>query len=412
MRLKDALILRVRSLFHGSRVERELDDELRFHVEEHVRELVEQGMPPADARTAALRAFGGVERIKESVRDTWHVRLLRDLAQDLRYAARSLRHAPTFTVVAALTIALGVGATAAIFSVVDGVLLKPLNYPDSHRIVQVLTHWTKTGHNGSNLAGGDLVEVRDQAGVFEAFSTFYGDETAVRVGNWSALVGVWTVNTPFFQVFGVQPVAGRWFRPDDVHKAAVTSLGFATERFGSPSAALGRILVVDATAYQIVGVMPARFHFPQIAEIWLPGTHQPGNMNHSGHNYPVVARLRPGVSQATADAAMATVSRRLAQSFPDSNKEKTIIAMPLQEYLVAPTRGTLYLLLGAVALLFLIACANVANLLLARATVRAREMALRTALGADRWRIVRQLVVESLMLAAIGGGGWIVKTSA
>lgn len=404
MRLKDALILRVRSLFHGSRVERELDDELRFHVEEHVRELVEQGMPPADARTAALRAFGGVERIKESVRDTWHVRLLRDLAQDLRYAARSLRHAPTFTVVAALTIALGVGATVAIFSVVDGVLLKPLNYPDSHRIVQVLTHWTKTGHNGSNLAGGDLVEVRDQAGVFEAFSTFYGDETAVRVGNWSALVGVWTVNTPFFQVFGVQPVAGRWFRPDDVHKAAVTSLGFATERFGSPSAALGRILVVDATTYQIVGVMPARFHFPQIAEIWLPGTHQPGNMNHSGHNYPVVARLRPGVSQATADAAMATVSRRLAQSFPDSNKEKTIIAMPLQEYLVAPTRGTLYLLLGAVALLFLIACANVANLLLARATVRAREMALRTALGADRWRIVRQLVVESLMLAAIGGG--------
>ena len=179
MRLMDALILRVRSLFHGSRVERELDDELRFHVEEHVRELVEQGMPPADARTAALRAFGGVERIKESVRDTWHVRLLRDLAQDLRYAARSLRHAPTFTVVAALTIALGVGATVAIFSVVDGVLLKPLNYPDSHRIVQVLTHWTKTGHNGSNLAGGDLVEVRDQAGVFEAFSTFYGDETAV-----------------------------------------------------------------------------------------------------------------------------------------------------------------------------------------------------------------------------------------
>ena len=403
MRLIDAFMLRIRSLFRGSRVERELDDELRFHVEEHVRELVARGLSPADARTAALRAFGGVEQIKESVRDTWHVRLVRDLAQDLRYAARTLRHAPTFSVVAALTIALGLGATTSIFSVVDGVLLKPLNYPNPDRIVRLLTHWTKTGHNGGNLAGGDLVEVRDHAGVFEAFSRYNGDETAVRIGAWSELVGVWSVNTQFFHVFGVQPVAGRWFRKDDVDKAAVTSLGFATQRFGSAAAALGRTIVVDTTTFEIVGVMPAGFHFPQLAEIWLVGADQPGNMNHSGHNYPVVARLRRGISRETADAAMATVSRRLVQSFPDSNKDKTLIALPLQEYLVGPTRSTLYLLLGAVALLFLIACANVANLLLARATVRSREIALRAALGADRWRIVRQLVVESLMLAAIGG---------
>ena len=403
MRRIDALILRFRSLFRGTRVERELDDELRFHVEEHTRELTARGMSPAEARTAALRAFGGVEQIKESVRDTWHVRLVRDLAQDLRYAARTLRHAPTFSVVAALTIALGLGATTSIFSVVDGVLLKPLNYPNPDRIVRLLTHWTKTGHNGGNLAGGDLVEVRDHAGVFEAFSRYNGDETAVRIGAWSELVGVWSVNTQFFHVFGVQPVAGRWFRKDDVDKAAVTSLGFATQRFGSAAAALGRTIVVDTTTFEIVGVMPAGFHFPQLAEIWLVGADQPGNMNHSGHNYPVVARLRRGISRETADAAMATVSRRLVQSFPDSNKDKTLIALPLQEYLVGPTRSTLYLLLGAVALLFLIACANVANLLLARATVRSREIALRAALGADRWRIVRQLVVESLMLAAIGG---------
>ena len=403
MRLLDALMLRVRSLFRGTRVERELDAELRFHLEEHVRELIGRGVSPADARTAALRAFGGVEQVKESVRDTWHIRLVRDLAQDFRYAARTLRQAPTFTVVAAVTIALGVGATTAIFSVVDGVLLKPLNFPESERVVRLLTHWTKTGSNGGNLAGGDLVEVRDHAGVFQAFSRFNGDETAVRVGNRSELVGTWSVNTQFFHVFGVQPATGRWFRKDDDGKAAVTSLGFATQRFGSASAALGRTLVVDTTVYQIVGVMPAGFHFPQLAEIWLAAGDQPGNMNHSGHNYPVVARLRPGVTPETADAAMATVSRRLAQSFHDSNKDKTLIAMPLQEYLVGPTRQTLYLLLGAVALLFLIACANVANLLLARATVRSREMALRAALGADRWRIVRQLVVESLLLAAIGG---------
>jgi putative ABC transport system permease protein len=403
MRRIDALMLRFRSLFRSTRVERELDDELRFHVEEHIRELTARGVSPAEARTAALRAFGGVEQIKESVRDTWHVRLVRDLGQDLRYAARTLYGAPTFTLVAVLTIALGVGATTAIFSVVDGVLLKPLNYPDSDRIVRLLTHWTKTGNNGGNLAGGDLVEVRDHAGVFQAFSRFNGDEMAVRVGNRSELVGTWSVNTQFFQVFGVQPAAGRWFRKDDVNKAAMTSLGFATQRFGSASAALGRTLVIDTTTYQIVGVMPAGFHFPQLAEVWLAGADQPGNMNHSGHNYPVVARLRPGVSRGTADAAMATVSRRLAQSFHDSNKDKTLIAVPLQEHLVGSTRSTLYLLLGAVALLFLIACANVANLLLARATVRSREIALRAALGADRWRIVRQLVVESLLLAAIGG---------
>ena len=406
MRLLDALMLRVRSLLHGSRVERELDDELRFHVEEHARELVERGMSPGEARTAALRAFGGVEQIKESVRDTWHVRLVRDLAQDLRYAARALRHAPTFTIVAALTIALGVGATTAIFSVVDGVLLKPLNYPESQRIVQLLTHWVKTGHNGTNLAGGDLVEVRDRAGIFDAFSLFMGHETAVRFGNQTELVGVWAVNTQFFNVFGVQPAAGRWFRNDDVQKAAVTSWGLANQRFGSASAALGRTVVVGTGAYQIVGVMPAGFHFPQLADIWLATADQPGNMNHSGHNYPVVARLRPGVTRETADAAMATITRRLSQSYPDFNfsDPKTLIAMPLQEYLVGSMRGTLYLLLGAVALLFLIACANVANLLLARATVRSREIALRAALGADRGRIIRQLVVESLMLAAVGGG--------
>jgi putative ABC transport system permease protein len=406
MRRIDALILRIRSLFRGTRVERELDDELRFHVEEHTRELTARGMSPADARTAALRAFGGLEQIKESVRDTWHVRLAGDLAQDLRYAARTLRHAPTFTVVAALTITLGIGATTAIFSVVDGVLLKPLNYPNPDRIVRLLTHWTKTGHNGGNLAGGDLVEARDHAGIFEAFSRFNGDETAVRIGDRTELVGTWSVNTQFFHVFGVQPVAGRWFRRDDVHKAAVTSLGFATQRFGSASAALGRTFVVGTLVYQIVGVMPAGFHFPQLADIWLAAADQPENMNHSGHNYPVVARLRPGVPRETVDAAMATVTRRLSQSFPDFNfsDPKTLIAMPLQEYLVGSMRGTLYLLLGAVALLFLIACANVANLLLARATVRSREIALRAALGANRWRIVRQLVVESLMLAAVGGG--------
>jgi putative ABC transport system permease protein len=403
MRVFDAVRLRLRSLVRSTLVEQELDEELRFHVEEHVTELMARGLSRADARMTALRAFGGVDQIKERVRDTWRVRLIRDVGQDLRYAARTLARAPAFTIVAALTIALGVGATTAIFSAVDGVLLKPLHYPDSDRIVRVLTHWTKTGHDGENLAGGDLVDVRTTAGIFEAFSAFNGGELGVTAGGRAELVGTYYVNTTFFRVFGVRPFAGRSFRTEDIGTAAVVSWRYAAQRFGSPAAALGQTISVEAITYQIVGVMPPGFHFPQIAEVWIPMGDRPGNMNRSGHNYPVTARLRAGTTREGVDAAMATVSRRLARSFPDTNKDKTLIAMPLQDQLVGPMRGTLYLLLGAVALLFLIACANVANLLLARATVRSRELALRAALGANRWRIVRQLLVEHMLVAAFGG---------
>jgi predicted permease len=403
MRLIDRIQLRVRSFVKGGEVERDLDRELRFHLEEHVDELMRSGVTRADAEAAARRAFGGVDQIKESVRDTWHVRAVRDLMQDLRYGVRVLLKAPAFTAVAVLTLALGIGATTAIFSVVEGVLIKPLSYPDADRIVQVLTHWTKTGHDGTNVSGADLVDVRDGTHAFDAFSMFWGMDIGVRSGGRSQLVGTGFVNTSFFDVFGVRPVAGRTFRAGDVKKAAVISNGYAAEHFGSAAGALGRTLQVDAVNYEIVGVMPAGFHFPALADVWVPVTDQPENMNRSAHNYPIVARRKAEVTPQALDAAMATLSRQLATTYTDTNADKTLIAVPLQERTVGSMRSTLYLLLGAVALLFLIACANVANLLLARASVRTREIALRAALGADRWRILRQLVVESLLLAAIGG---------
>src|SRR5437762_3190531 len=161
MRRLDVVRMRLRSLLRGGAVEHELDDELRFHVEAHIDELTARGVPRDKARTIAMRRLGGVDQVKESVRDMWRVRILGDLVQDLRYGIRTLRQAPVFTIVATLTLALGVGATTAIFSVVDGVLLKPLRYPTSDRIVRVLTHWTKTGHDGENVSGGDLVDARD-----------------------------------------------------------------------------------------------------------------------------------------------------------------------------------------------------------------------------------------------------------
>ena len=403
MRWSDALLHRLRALFQHSSVERDLDDELRHHVEAQIDELVATGMTRDAARRRALRAFGGVDQVKESVRDTWHVRGIRDLVQDLRYGVRVLLKAPTFTMVAVLTIALGIGATTAIFSVADGLLLRPLRYPTPDRIVRVLTHWYDTGRNANNVSGGDFVDARDSSGIFDAFSWFYGDEIGVRTGSRSELVGTWFVNTSFFRVFGVSPLAGRTFRDDDVQKAAVVSYSFATSHFGTASAALGKTLSIDTRPYEIVGVMPGGFHFPQLADVWVPEKSQPDNMNRSAHNYPTIARLKAGIPQATADAAMATLSRRISASFPETNSKKGLVAMPLQERMVGDTRSTIYLLLGAVGLLFLIACVNVANLLLARATARTREIALRAALGADRWRIVRQLTVESLLLGAIGG---------
>jgi putative ABC transport system permease protein len=403
MRLLDALLLRLRSLFRSTRVEQDLDDELRFHVEAHVEELVAKGMSPGQARTTALRALGGVDQAKESVRDTWHIRAIRDLMQDLRYGVRVLTKAPAFTTVAVLTLALGIGATTAIFSVVDRLLLKPLQYPDADRIVRVLTHFTETNHDANNVSGGDLVDARDSSGVFSAFSWFYGDEIGVRSGERAELVGTWFVNTAFFDVFGVKPVAGRTFREDDVQKAAVISYGYAVDHYGSAPAALAKVVSIDTRPYEVVGVMPSGFHFPPRAEVWVPEPSQPTNMNRTAHNYPTVARVRPGLPLETARTTIATLSRRISMDHPDTNGKKGMVIVPLQERMVGNMRGTLYLLLGAVGVLFLIACANVANLLLARATVRTREMALRAALGADRWRIIRQLTVESLLLGLIGG---------
>ncbi len=404
MRILDAVRLRLRSLFRGTSVERDLDEELRFHVESHVDELIARGMSRDEARTIALRRFGGVDQVKESVRDTWHVRLLGDVAQDLRYGLRSLRHSPVFTAVAALTLALGIGATTAIFSVVDGVLLKPLTYPTPDRIVRVLTHWPKTGHDGKNLSGADFVDARDRTERLRRVQHGLGRRDRRPRGR-SFGAGRHVVRQHVV-LRRLRRAARRGphvpSRRREEGGGGVERLRDAAFRIGVRRA-LGRTISVDTITYDIVGVMPAGFHFPQLADVWVPVPNQPDNMNRSAHNYPTVARRRADVSPQALGAAMATLSGQLATTYKDTNAEKTLIAMPLQERMVGSMRATLYLLLGAVAILFLIACANVANLLLARASVRTREIALRSALGADRWRILRQLVVESLLLAAIGG---------
>jgi putative ABC transport system permease protein len=403
MRALDVLKLRLRSLFRSGQVRAELDEEMRAHIDAHVDELVASGMSRERARTEALRAFGGVDRTREGVQDTWRTRPLHDAWQDLRYGVRSLARAPTFTVIALATIALGVGATTAIFSVVNGVLLQPLPYPGSDRIVSLVTHHSDTGRTTPRLTGGDLLDVRAGASALESDAFYWGGEIGVRGGGRAEMTSVWFVTPRFFDVLAVPPLIGRTFGAGDVERGAVATASFAADRFGSPHASLGQRLDIDGLTYEIVGVMPPDFRFPARAAVWVAMDPQPENLTRSAYNYTTIARVRRDMSVEQANIQLATIADRLRTSLSDFGDHKTLGAVPLRDRLVGPVEGTVYLLACAVGLLLLIACANVANLLLARATARSREIALRAALGANRWRIVRQLTVESLILGVTGG---------
>jgi putative ABC transport system permease protein len=325
------------------------------------------------------------------------------LLQDVTHAGRALARNPGFATVAILTLALGIGANTAIFSIINGVLLSPLPYPDPDRIVAVSTFFKQTGATTPRLTGGDLVDIRADGQLFDALSYYVGGEMGVQLPGRADFTGAYLVNPDFFRVFGARPAYGRVFENDDQDRAAMISLPFAERNFGSGSAALGRAVRMENRSYEIVGVLPAGFHFPAEAQVWVPAPVTPDNLNRTAYNYRTVARLKSGVTLETAKAHLETIGARLAASSPDTNRNKSFVATPLRDQLVGPVRTTLYLLMGAVALVLLIACTNVADLMLARATARSREIAVRAALGAGRWHIVRPLLVESAVLALAGG---------
>ena len=327
------------------------------------------------------------------------------LPRNFTYALRTLKNNPAFAAVAIATLALGIGANTAMFSIVNGVLLRQLPYPNARRIVALNTVFTEKWRAVPRLTGPDLSDIRAGAQAFDHLSYYYGGEVGVQLPDHAEFVGSNWTSPDFFAVFGISPTFGRLFQPDDAKRAAVVALPFAARNFGSGLAALGKPIHIEGQSYEIVGVVPASFHFPDQSQVWVavPDTPEGKWSERSAFNYHAVAELKPGMSLDNANAQLRTIGARLAATYAQSNQGRSFSVVPLRDQLVGSSRTTLYFLMGAVSLLLLIACANVANLMLARATARSREMAVRAALGATRAAIIRQLLVESAVVALSGG---------
>jgi putative ABC transport system permease protein len=397
----------LRNLFWSRRVEADLDEEVQSHLAMLTEEHLRDGMSPKQAQRAARIDLGGIEQVKEQVREQRSGNWVHSIGADCRYGLRQLRKNPGFTVVAVFTLALGIGATTAIFSVVYGVLLRPLPYPESNRLMAI-SEVTSKG-KPSRLADPNFDDFRDQSRSFQAIAK-YGDYVAAVSGaSQPTRTAVAGVSTDFLRVLGVQPILGRDFSADDEKTGAgptlLVSHGYWRQYLGSPQDLSQARLKIDGTAFSVIGVLPAGFGFPADVELWLPADLNGKNPSRTSHNYRAVGRLRDGVTVEQADRDISAIARRIHDASSEQGNYLLTDGrvIPLRDSITGEARSPLLVLLGAVGFLLLVACANVTNLLLTQASVRERELAIRSALGAGRGRLIRQFLTEAFLLALAGG---------
>ncbi|HEV2350546.1 MAG TPA: ABC transporter permease [Terriglobia bacterium] len=419
MRKLRALFLRLGGTFKRRWSERELADELESHLQMHIEDNLRAGSSAEEARRQALIKLGGLDQTKENVRDQRGIPMFETLMQDLHYGARMLRKNPGFTAVAILTLALGIGANTAMFSVVEAVVLRPLPYKDPEQLVLIKERIPLLGALPITVCAPDVIKFQRENHVFESVAGFRFRQADLSGGAEPQRVLADRVNANLFSLLGIQPVIGRTFTADEDqpgHQLAILSYGLWASRFGLTPEVLGRTVTLDRVPYTVIGVMPRSFVFPfpamnqgKAADMFVPLAFTKDELSDVGDNfdYSVVARLKSGVTLARANADVEGIAHSILQTYPAQVRDLVklgAVVLPLTHQVVGKVRTLLLLLLGAVGFVLLIACANIANLFLTRTAGRQREIAVRLALGAGRLRLFRQLAAESMLLALLGAG--------